>query len=222
MSRQPRGFSHRLLSWAALRVLLIDNYDSFAFNLVQALAVLGAEVDVRRNDATTVAEALAVPPAAVVLSPGPCGPPEAGVSVPLIRACATQGVPLLGVCLGHQSIAAAFGGAVIRASRLVHGKTARIAHQGSGVFRGLPSPFDATRYHSLVAATPLPSELVPTAWVDPVSGGLPDELMGLSHRSLPIHGVQFHPESYLTAHGADLLANFLELATRPAPGGIVC
>ncbi len=186
-----------------MRVLIVDNYDSFAWNLVQTLAALGAEVMVRRNDAVSVAGALALEPSAIVLSPGPCTPREAGISVGLVRAAAGLRIPLLGVCLGHQAIGVAFGGSVVRAPSPVHGKTSDVLHDGRGVLRGLPSPLVAMRYHSLVVAEPLPEELVATART--ASG----ELMGLRHRELPIEGVQFHPESYLTPSGPALLANFL-------------
>jgi anthranilate synthase component 2 len=186
-----------------VRVLLIDNYDSFAFNLVQALAALRAEVVVRRNDALSVEEALALAPDAVVVSPGPCTPKEAGISVDLVRAAAARRLPLLGVCLGHQAIGAAFGGRIVRAPRPVHGKTSVVSHDGRGVLAGLPNPFTAMRYHSLVVEEPLPAELQETA------RAATGELMGLRHRALPIEGVQFHPESYLTADGPALLANFL-------------
>lgn len=208
-----------------MRLLLIDNYDSFAFNLVQAIRVLGAEVDVRRNDALTVAEALAFAPAAIVLSPGPKSPAEAGISVALVRAAADRGVPLLGVCLGHQAIAAAFGGTVVRSPRVVHGKTSEVRHDGSALYADVPSPFEAMRYHSLIVANDLPRGLIATAWtvppVPPVPPASPaaaaePELMALRHESLPIHGVQFHPESYRTAAGPTILGNFLRLA---APGG---
>ncbi len=198
-----------------MRVLLIDNYDSFSFNLVQALRVLGAEVDVRRNDALSVADAIALAPAAIVLSPGPKGPAEAGISVPLVRAAAARGVPLLGVCLGHQAIAAAFDGRVVRAQRLVHGKTSDVRHDGDALYAGVPSPFEAMRYHSLIVPADLPRGLVATAWTT-ADRGDGSELMGLRHESLPIHGVQFHPESYRTAAGPTILGNFLRLA---APGG---
>jgi anthranilate synthase component 2 len=189
-----------------VRVLLVDNYDSFAWNLVQALRALGAEVLVRRNDALDSAAALALSPGAVVISPGPCTPKEAGVSVDLVRACSARRVPLLGVCLGHQAIGAAFGGEVVRGARPVHGKTSEIAHDGRGVFEGIATPITAMRYHSLVVAEPLPGELVATART---AAG---ELMGLRHRGLPIEGVQFHPESFMTAAGPALLANFLRAA----------
>lgn len=186
-------------------LIVIDNYDSFTWNLVQYLWQLGTELTVYRNDEKSVAEILAEKPAQVLISPGPCSPTEAGVSVPLVVACAEARVPLLGVCLGHQSIGQAFGGQVIRAPQLMHGKTSRIRHDGRGVFAGIPSPYTATRYHSLVVAEPLPSCLEACAWTEDT--GL---LMALRHRDLPIAGVQFHPESFLTEHGLHLLRNFLE------------
>ena len=189
-----------------MHVLLVDNYDSFAWNLVQALRSLGADVLVRRNDAVDCDAALALAPGAVVISPGPCTPKEAGVSVDLVRACAARRVPLLGVCLGHQAIGAAFGGEIVRGARPVHGKTSEISHDGRGVFAGVASPMTAMRYHSLVVAEPLPEELVATART---AAG---ELMGLRHRELPIEGVQFHPESFMTGDGPALLANFLRAA----------
>lgn len=185
-------------------ILLLDNYDSFTFNLYQALSELGAEVLVRRNDLITVddIEELAPKLDGIVISPGPCTPGEAGISVPLVRRLAGT-VPILGVCLGHQAIAAAFGAKIIRAPRLMHGKVSMIDHDGSGVFTGLPNPFQATRYHSLIVErSTLPSELEITAEAD----GL---VMGLRHRALAVEGVQFHPESILTPTGNDLLANFL-------------
>ncbi|WP_295543779.1 aminodeoxychorismate/anthranilate synthase component II [uncultured Thiohalocapsa sp.] len=189
-------------------VLMIDNYDSFTYNLVQYLGELGAEVRVLRNDEASVAEALALAPARIVISPGPCTPDEAGISVALIRAAAGR-IPLLGVCLGHQSIARAFGGEVVRARAVMHGKTSPIHHQGEGVFAGLESPFEATRYHSLVIdAEHLPEALTVTAWTRRDDGSR-DEIMGVRHRELPVQGVQFHPESILTRHGHDLLKNFL-------------
>lgn len=188
-------------------ILLIDNYDSFTFNLVHFLGDLGARCDVRRNDALTPAEALATKPEAIVLSPGPCTPNEAGICLDLVAAAATGGVPLLGVCLGHQAIGQAFGGEVVRAPVPMHGKVSAISHQNSDVFAGLPSPFQATRYHSLIVDRgSMPDTLVPTAWTE---DGL---VMGLRHRALPIFGVQFHPESIASQHGHDLLANFLALA----------
>jgi anthranilate synthase component II len=185
------------------RVLMIDNYDSFTYNLVQYLAELGAEVMVRRNDAITLDEVAALAPDGVVVSPGPCTPREAGVSVPLIQRFAGQ-IPILGVCLGHQAIGAAFGGDIVRAPRIMHGKTSPIRHDGTGVFSGLPDPFAATRYHSLVIdPTTLPATLERTAWTDE------GEIMGVRHRTAFVEGVQFHPESILTIEGKRLLANFL-------------
>ncbi|HEX4261162.1 MAG TPA: aminodeoxychorismate/anthranilate synthase component II [Acetobacteraceae bacterium] len=187
-------------------LLLIDNYDSFTFNLYHFLGDLGARCEVRRNDAITPDAALALAPEAIVLSPGPCTPSEAGICLDLIAAAAGR-IPILGVCLGHQAIGQAFGAEVVRAPVPMHGKTSAIRHQGSDVFAGLPSPFTATRYHSLtVTEASLPDFLAPTAWSE---DGV---LMGLRHRVLPIWGVQFHPESIASAHGHDLLANFLALA----------
>jgi anthranilate synthase component 2 len=186
-------------------VLLIDNYDSFTYNLYQYLSELGAQVTVRRNDAITVDEARSLKPDAIVISPGPGVPREAGVSVDLVRALGPT-TPTLGVCLGHQAIAEAFGGKVVRAPELMHGKASRVHHTASGVFSGLPSPFSAIRYHSLCAReTDLPAELEVTAHSD--SG----VIMGIKHRAYPVEGVQFHPESILTEHGKQLLANFLGL-----------
>lgn len=197
-------------------LLVLDNYDSFTYNLVQYAGELGADPVVHRNDALSVEEALALLPAAIVISPGPCTPREAGISVPLVRGAAAAGVPLLGVCLGHQAIGEAFGGRVVRADRLMHGKTTMVAHNGHALFRDLPSPFEAMRYHSLVVAPGgLPDELELTAW----SGDRPagSEIMALCHRELPVYGVQFHPESVGTAAGKRILANFLGLAAeRPA------
>jgi anthranilate synthase/aminodeoxychorismate synthase-like glutamine amidotransferase len=188
-------------------ILLIDNYDSFTFNLYHFLGDLGVEIEVRRNDALTSQEALALRPEAIVLSPGPCTPNEAGICVPLIGAAASAGVPLLGVCLGHQAIGQAFGGTVTRAPEPVHGKVWDVYHRGTDVFAGLPDPFRATRYHSLtVARDSLPAELEATAWTEE------GQVMGLAHRELPIWGVQFHPESIASQHGHDLLRNFLSLA----------
>jgi anthranilate synthase/aminodeoxychorismate synthase-like glutamine amidotransferase len=188
-------------------ILLIDNYDSFTFNLWHFLGDLGVVAEVRRNDALSVAAALALRPQAIVLSPGPCTPNEAGICLELIRAAADARVPLLGVCLGHQAIGQAFGGVVERAPEPVHGKVWRIAHAGRDVFAGLPSPLAATRYHSLVvAADRLPDALRANAWTE---DGL---VMGIAHRELPIHGVQFHPESIASEHGHALLGNFLRLA----------
>jgi anthranilate synthase component II len=185
-------------------ILLLDNYDSFTFNLYQALSELGAEVLVVRNDKISVDEVEQMVPRldGIVISPGPCTPAEAGISVPLVKRLARQ-TPILGVCLGHQAVGAAFGGTIARAPRLMHGKVSSISHNGQGVFAGLPNPFQATRYHSLIVERwNLPGELEITAEAD----GL---VMGFRHRSLPVEGVQFHPESILTPSGNDLLANFL-------------
>jgi anthranilate synthase/aminodeoxychorismate synthase-like glutamine amidotransferase len=190
-------------------LLVLDNYDSFTYNLVQYLGELGADPVVYRNDALSVEQVLALRPAAILVSPGPCTPREAGISVPLIRAAAGR-VPVLGVCLGHQAIGEAFGGRVVRAERLMHGKTTPVAHRGHPLFRGIPAPFEAMRYHSLVVSPDgLPGELEVTAWSDDRAEG--SEIMALCHRSLPLFGVQFHPESVGTAPGKRLLANFLEL-----------
>lgn len=187
------------------RVLLIDNYDSFTYNLYQYLCELGASVNVVRNDAITLDEARDLQPDFVVISPGPGVPRDAGISVELIRALGPK-VPILGVCLGHQAIAEAFGGAIVRAPELMHGKASMINHAGTGVFEGLPSPFSAIRYHSLCAAPEtVPEALEVTATTD--SG----VIMGVRHREYPVYGVQFHPESILTEHGKDLLRNFLGL-----------
>jgi anthranilate synthase component 2 len=187
-------------------LLLIDNYDSFTWNLVHFLGEEGAECVVRRNDALTVADALAMRPEAIVLSPGPCTPDEAGICVELIRKV-DGSVPILGVCLGHQAIGQAYGGKVVRAKTPMHGKLSSISHDNSGVFRGLAKPFRATRYHSLVVdRASLPSDLAVTAETDDGA------IMGLVHRRHPVHGVQFHPESIATEHGHRLLANFLDLA----------
>ncbi|PQO23793.1 aminodeoxychorismate/anthranilate synthase component II [Rhodobacteraceae bacterium WD3A24] len=192
-------------------LLMIDNYDSFTWNLVHYLGELGAEVAVHRNDALTAGEALALNPAAILLSPGPCDPDRAGVCLDLVSAAAEAGVPLLGVCLGHQAIGQAFGGRVVRAIEAVHGKMGRIRHAGTGVFAGLDDPFEATRYHSLIVARDsLPEALEVTAWLDDGT------VMGLRHRSLPLEGVQFHPESIASQHGHQLLRNFLEMAKVPA------
>ncbi len=191
-------------------ILLIDNYDSFTFNLVHFLGDVGGICDVRRNDTLSVAEAMALAPEAIVLSPGPCTPNEAGICVDLIKAAAGK-IPILGVCLGHQAIGQAFGGQVVRAKVPMHGKVTQVLHEGSDIFAGLPSPFAATRYHSLIVdRATLPEVLVPTAWTE---GGPGDGiLMGLRHRALPIFGVQFHPESIASEHGHELLANFLAIA----------
>ena len=187
-------------------ILLIDNYDSFTFNLFHFLGDVGAQCEVWRNDKLTVAEALARQPEAIVLSPGPCTPNEAGICLDLITAAAGK-VPVLGVCLGQQAIGQAFGGKVVRAPVPMHGKVSRIFHSSTDILAGLPSPFSATRYHSLIVdRATLPETLVPTAWTE---DGL---LMGLRHRTLPIFGVQFHPESIASEHGHELLANFLAIA----------
>ena len=190
-------------------ILMIDNYDSFTFNLVQYLQALGAEVRVERNDALTVGGIERLAPAGIVISPGPCTPNEAGVSMAVIERLGPR-VPILGVCLGHQSIGQVYGGAVVRADRIMHGKTSPIRHQGKGVFSGLPDAFEATRYHSLVVAKDsLPECLEITAWTEDDAGGF-EAIMGLRHRTHPVEGVQFHPESILTEHGHTLLRNFLE------------
>jgi anthranilate synthase component 2 len=190
-------------------LLMIDNYDSFTFNLVQYLQMLGAEVKVVRNDAMSVAEIAALKPSHIVVSPGPKTPNEAGVSLEVIRQLGPT-IPLFGVCLGHQSIGQVYGGDVIRASNIMHGKTSPIRHEGKGVFAGLPDRYDATRYHSLVVdKNTLPAELEITAWTENPDGSM-EEIMGLRHREHPVEGVQFHPESILTQHGHALMKNFLE------------
>jgi anthranilate synthase component 2 len=187
-------------------ILLIDNYDSFTYNLFHLVGSLGARLAVRRNDAITVDQALATAPQGIILSPGPCDPDRAGICLPLVRAAAGR-VPLLGVCLGHQAIGQAFGGRIVRAPKPMHGKMSRISHGGEGLFRGLPSPFTATRYHSLIVErSSLPAELAITAESE---DGL---IMGLAHRQHPVFGVQFHPESIASEQGAALLANFLSVA----------
>jgi anthranilate synthase component 2 len=187
-------------------ILVIDNYDSFTYNLVHYLNELGATTRVVRNDALSVAEAVGLKADAVLLSPGPCDPDQAGICLELIKT-APEALPILGVCLGHQAIGQAFGGDVVRAKTLMHGKTSQIHHDNTGVFAGLPDPFTATRYHSLaVKRDTLPASLKVTAWTDD------GEIMGLAHATRPIHGVQFHPESILTEGGHKLLANFLDLA----------
>jgi anthranilate synthase component II len=194
-------------------ILMIDNYDSFTYNLVHYLAELDAEVEVIRNDQISVADALALKPEKIVISPGPCTPTEAGISVPLIAEAAGK-VPILGVCLGHQSIGQVFGGKIVRARQVMHGKVSPIHHEGRGVFSGLPSPFIATRYHSLVIEqASLPACLEVTAWTTDSSGEM-DEIMGVRHREYDIEGVQFHPESILTEHGHALLRNFLQSRSR--------
>ena len=185
-------------------ILVVDNYDSFTWNLVHYVMELGAEVRVVRNDAISAADALASGAQAILISPGPCTPNEAGVSLELVAACAQARRPLLGVCLGHQAIGQHFGGRVVRGG-LMHGKTCPVEHDGTGLFAGLPSPFTATRYHSLIV-TDVPDSLIVNATAADAS------VMGLRHRELPIHGVQFHPESIATEHGHDLIANFLRIA----------
>jgi len=195
----------------AKMLLLIDNYDSFTYNLVHYLGELGASMEVRRNDALDVEAALALRPAGILLSPGPCDPDQAGICLPLTLAAAEAGIPLLGVCLGHQTIGQAFGGKVVRCHEIVHGKMGAVHHQGKGVFAGLPSPFQATRYHSLVVdRDSLPDCLEITAELEDGT------IMGLQHRELPIHGVQFHPESIASEHGHTLLKNFLNEMKVPA------
>lgn len=192
-------------------LLLIDNYDSFTYNLVHYLGELGADVVIRRNDALDVQQAMAMNPAGILLSPGPCDPDQAGICLALTEAAAETGTPLMGVCLGHQTIGQAFGGKVVRCHEIVHGKMGRVHHTGTGVFDGLPSPFDATRYHSLVVDRPsLPDCLTVTAELEDGT------IMGLQHRDLPIHGVQFHPESIASEHGHALLRNFLKDLKVPA------
>ncbi len=192
-------------------LLLIDNYDSFTYNLYHYLGELGAEVQVHRNDALDVQAAMGLHPSAIMLSPGPCDPDQAGICLALIAAAAETRTPLIGVCLGHQAIGQAFGGRVVRAGEIMHGKMGTIRHSGQGLFEGLPSPFEATRYHSLIVErASLPEALVVTA--DLADG----TIMGLQHRDLPIHGVQFHPESIASEHGRALLSNFLRCAQVPA------
>ena len=187
-------------------ILVIDNYDSFTYNLVHYLNELGAQTSVVRNDALTVEQALGQKPEAVLLSPGPCDPDQAGVCLPLLKG-APEDLAILGVCLGHQAIGQAFGGDVVRAKALMHGKTSQIHHDGKGLFAGMPNPFTATRYHSLaVERATLPADLVVTAWTED------GEIMGLQHKTRPIYGVQFHPESIATEGGHQLLANFLDMA----------
>src|SRR6266516_2617923 len=196
-------------------LFVLDNYDSFTYNLVQLFGELGQEPVVYRNDALTVEEVLALKPRAAVLSPGPCTPRDAGILVPLVRALAGK-IPVLGVCLGHQAIGEAFGGRVIRADRLMHGKTTMVAHTAHPLFDGLPSPVEVMRYHSLVVAPAgLPDELEVSAWSDDRPAG--SEIMALCHRDLPVYGVQFHPESVGTDRGKRILVNFLELARERTP-----
>ncbi len=196
-------------------LLMIDNYDSFTYNLVQYFGELGQTVDVVRNDAIDIAGIRQLAPERIVISPGPCTPDQAGVSLAVLSELSGR-VPILGVCLGHQALGQGFGGRVVRAKTIMHGKTSPIHHSGQGVFAGLPSPFLATRYHSLVVERDsLPDCLEITAWTQDEAGNF-DEIMGLRHRSLPVEGVQFHPESILTEHGHAMLRNFLELPAMPA------
>ena len=195
-----------------MRVFVLDNYDSFTFNLVQYLGELGADLEVKRNDVVGIADVAKYAPDAVVISPGPGVPADAGISIALVRWCDEAQVPLLGVCLGHQAIAEAFGGKVVRAERIMHGKTSSVFHEGHGVLRGLPSPFEATRYHSLVVdETSLPDEIEVTARTD---DGV---VMGLRHREAPLEGVQFHPESILTKEGMQLLRTCVQDAAPRQP-----
>ena len=190
-------------------LLMIDNYDSFTYNVVQYLGELGTETTVVRNDEIDIAAIEELAPAKIVISPGPCTPNEAGISMAVIETFAGR-IPVLGICLGHQSIGQVFGGRIVRARQVMHGKTSPIYHRGEGVFKGLSNPFEATRYHSLVIEREsLPECLEITAWTQTEDGDL-DEIMGVRHRELAIEGVQFHPESILTAHGHDLLRNFLD------------
>lgn len=191
-------------------ILMIDNFDSFTFNLVQYLGELGADVVVKRNDELSIADIEALNPERIMISPGPCTPNEAGISMETIKHFAGK-LPILGVCLGHQSIGQVFGGKIVHASQIMHGKTSPMFHEGKGVFAGLPSPYEATRYHSLVIEkSSLPDCLEITAWTETEDGEL-DEIMGVRHKELPIEGVQFHPESILTEHGHALLKNFMEM-----------
>jgi anthranilate synthase component 2 len=196
-------------------LLMIDNYDSFTFNLVQYLGELGQQVKVIRNDALDIAGIRGLNPAHIMISPGPGTPDDSGVSLDVLRELAGE-IPIFGVCLGHQAIGQVFGGKVIRAKRIMHGKVSQVRHRGQGVFAGLPDLFEATRYHSLVVEqSSLPDCLEVTAWTENPDGSI-DEIMGLRHKTLPIEGVQFHPESILTQHGHDLLRNFLGLPLRLA------
>ena len=194
---------------SSVKLVMVDNYDSFTYNLVQYFGELGADVEVVRNDEITTEQLAALKPDKIVISPGPCTPREAGISVDVIRTFAGQ-LPILGVCLGHQSIGYAFGGNIIHAKSIMHGKTSLVYHRDQGVFKGLNNPFTATRYHSLVIEqASLPECLDVTAWTQDEAGNI-DEIMGVRHKTLDIEGVQFHPESILTEHGHDMLRNFLE------------
>jgi anthranilate synthase/aminodeoxychorismate synthase-like glutamine amidotransferase len=200
-------------------LLVLDNYDSFTYNLVQYAGELGADPVVYRNDAITPQAVLGLKPSAIIISPGPGTPREAGISIPLIQAAAGV-IPVLGVCLGHQAIGEAFGGRVVRAERLMHGKTTWVVHTDHPLFAGIPSPVEVMRYHSLVVASDgLPVELSVTAWSNDRPEG--EEIMALCHRQLPVYGVQFHPESVATSHGKHLLANFLSLARFPSRAGLL-
>ena len=193
-----------------MKILVIDNHDSFTWNIVHYLRVLGADVRVERNDEIGVAEAMSSGADGILISPGPGGPDEAGISLPLVGACATAGLPLLGICLGHQAIASWFGGRIVRAGQPMHGKTCKVSHDGSGLFNGIPSPFAAARYHSLVAEpASLPNCLLMNATAEDAT------IQGFRHQALPIHGVQFHPESIASEGGHRLLANFLAIAAAP-------
>jgi len=208
---QHAGLQTRIKEKTGLMLLLIDNYDSFTYNLVHYLGELGADTVVRRNDALDVAEALAMKPEGILLSPGPCDPDQAGICLELTKAAAQHAIPLMGVCLGHQTIGQAFGGKVVRCHEIVHGKMGQMHHDGGGVFAGLPTPFEATRYHSLVVErASLPDCLEVTAWLQDGT------IMGLQPRDLPIEGVQFHPESIASQHGHALLKNFLKMMKVPA------
>ena len=188
-------------------LLLIDNYDSFTYNLVHYLGELGANVEVKRNDEMDVRAAMGMSPSAIMLSPGPCDPDQAGICLPLVQAAAEAGTPLIGICLGHQTIGQAFGGKVVRCDEIVHGKMGQMHHKGKGLFKGLPSPFEATRYHSLIVEREtLPDCLEITAELEDGT------IMGLQHKTLPIHGLQFHPESIASEHGHAMLKNFLDIA----------
>lgn len=200
-------------------IFVLDNYDSFTYNLVQRLGEIDStlQIEVRRNNQTTLEEIAALAPERIIISPGPCTPKEAGLSCEVIRHFGPT-IPLLGVCLGHQSIGDVYGGQVVRAPRLMHGKTSLIEHDGQGVFAGLPNPFVSTRYHSLIVPEEsLPPELIPCAWVR--EPGQPVELMGVRHRDYPVHGVQFHPESFLSPYGTTLLQNFLNIETAAGVSG---
>ena len=204
----PRAVTAQAQEAGRPLIVLVDNYDSFTWNLAHLLSTSGARVEVVRNDEVTVAQIAELGPAGVLISPGPCAPSEAGISIETVRACAAAGTPVLGICLGHQAIAAAFGAAIIRAPRPVHGQACEVAHDGRGVFAGLPAAFQATRYHSLIIdERTLPPDLVISARTGPLP-------MGVRHVAAPVEGVQFHPESILTAHGAVLIANFVKSTVR--------